>query len=89
MATNTVEKSKVMARMGDFTSEPKRMLPPIKGYEKEQLGSLEQAVKSIVSFVPDVEEMVWTVKQNCQNPKDNLSSDESASIMLYTLEWMP
>ncbi|CAF4087112.1 unnamed protein product [Rotaria sordida] len=31
--------------------------------------------------------MVWTVKQNCQHPHDHLSSDKSASIMLYTLEW--
>jgi hypothetical protein len=75
--------------MSDFTSEPKRMLPPIKGYEKEPLVTLEQAVKPLHSLVPDVEEMVWRVQQNCQYPPDHLSSDESASIMLYTLEWMP
>jgi hypothetical protein len=89
MAVKSVNESKMMLRMSDFTSEPKRMLPPIKGYEKEQLVSLEQAIKPIISFVPDIEEMVWTVKQNCQDPHDHLSSDESASIMLYTLEWMP
>ena len=81
--------SKRMLRISDFTSEPKRMLPPIKGYEKESLVTLEQAVKSLHSLVPDIEEMVWTVKQNCQHPQHPLSSDESASIMLYTLEWMP
>ena len=89
MAAKSVDESKVMLRMSDFTSEPKRMLPPIKGYEKEPLVSLEQAVQPLLSLVPDIEEMVWTVKQNCQHPQHHLSSDESASIMLYTLEWMP
>jgi hypothetical protein len=89
MAAKTVDESKMMLRMCDFASEPKRMLPPIKGYEKEPLVTLEQAVKPLHTLVPDVEEMVWRVKQNCQHPPDHLSSDESASIMLYTLEWMP
>ncbi|CAF1552710.1 unnamed protein product [Rotaria sp. Silwood1] len=33
--------------------------------------------------------MVWIAKQNCVNPKDSLTIDESASIMLYTMEWQP
>jgi hypothetical protein len=89
MAEKFVDESKVMLRMCDFTSEPKRMLPPIKGYEKEPIVSLEQAVQPLLPFIPDIEQMVWTVTQNCQHPHDHLSSDESASIMLYTLEWMP
>ncbi len=31
--------------------------------------------------------MVYIVKQNCNNPEDNLTPDESASIMLYSMEW--
>jgi Ran GTPase-activating protein (RanGAP) involved in mRNA processing and transport len=89
MARNTVDESKAMLRMCDLTSEPKRMLPPIKDYEKQQLVSLERAVQPLLSIVADIEEMVWTVKKNCQHPQDDLSSDESASIMLYTLEWTP
>ena len=90
MAAKSVHESKMMLRMSDFTSESKRMLPPIKGYEKEPLVSIEQAIKPLHSLIPDIEEMVWTVKQNCQHPQDHhLSSDESASIMIYTLEWMP
>jgi hypothetical protein len=60
-----------------------------KVYEKQPLVSLEQAVKPIIPFIPDLGEMVWTVEQNCQHPHDHLSTDESASIMLNTLEWMP
>ena len=33
--------------------------------------------------------MVWTVKQHCTTPADGLSIDQSASIMLYSLEWSP
>ena len=31
--------------------------------------------------------MLWTVKQNCLAPPHGLTMDESASIMLYSLEW--
>jgi hypothetical protein len=89
MAGKFVDESKVMVRMCDFTSEPKRMLPPVIGYEEKPLVSLEEAVQPLLHVVPDVQRMVWTVKQNCQDLQDHLSSDESASIMLYTLEWMP
>jgi hypothetical protein len=89
MAAKFVDESKAMVRMCDLTSEPKRMLPPIKGYEKQPLVSIDQAIKPLIPLVSDLEEMVWTVKQNCQHPQDHLSPDESASIMLYTLEWMP
>jgi hypothetical protein len=89
MAEKNTDESKIMVRVTDFTSEPKRMLPPIKGYENQPLVSLEESIKPLIPHVPDVEHMVWTVKQNCQKPKDNLSTDESASIMLYTLEWEP
>ena len=89
MAEKSDDESKVMLRITDFTAEPKRILPPIEDYEKQPLVSLEEAVKPLISLVSDVEEMVWTVKQNCQHPPPPLTSDESASIMLYTLEWMP
>jgi hypothetical protein len=58
MKNKVKEQNQLMLRMSDFTSEPKKMLRPIKVYEKEQLVSLEQAVKPLLSFVPDVEEMV-------------------------------
>jgi len=89
MAAKVGDQSKLIARLCDFTSEPKRMLPPIKGYEKGPIVTIDQAIEPLIPLVPDLEEMIWTVKENCQNPQDHLSSDESASIMLYTLEWMP
>jgi hypothetical protein len=77
-------------RFSDFAAEPRRMLMPIQGYEKKPLVTLEQAVEPIVEFVPDVKRMAYIAKMNCNNPPaDNLSLDESASIMLYSMDWEP
>lgn len=59
------------------------------GYEKVPLASLEDAIAPLVNLVDDVARMTWTVKQNASNPEDGLTSDESASIALFTLEWYP
>ncbi|CAF1208538.1 unnamed protein product [Adineta steineri] len=56
-------------------------------YEQISIITLEDAVKPLVLYVPEVNDMVQLVKQKCQQPKENLSIDESASIMLYTMEW--
>jgi hypothetical protein len=77
-------------RFLDIATEPRRMLMPIKGYERQPLVTLEEAVQPIVSMVPDVNQMVYVAKMKCQNPPaDKLSLDESASIMLYSMEWEP
>ncbi|CAF4478613.1 unnamed protein product [Rotaria sp. Silwood2] len=76
-------------RFSDIAGEPRRMLLPIQGFEKMPLVSLEHAINPIVSLIPDVEQMTWIAKQNCSSPKDGLTMDESASIMLYTMEWEP
>lgn len=76
-------------RVTDVVEENGRMLSPIEGYKHLPIVSLEEAVDPLISLVPKVKQMVWTVKQNCYEPKDGLTSDESASIMLYTLEWQP
>ena len=41
----------------------------------------------VIPLIPDVEQMVDRVLQNVEDPEDGLTVDESASIMLYTLEW--
>ncbi|CAF2937025.1 unnamed protein product [Rotaria sp. Silwood2] len=76
-------------RFADLGSLPKRMLAPIEGYEDMPLVSIEEAVQPLVNIVPKVERNVYIVKQNCKNPADGLTTDESASIMLYTYESMP
>ena len=86
-SSNAGQKSAL--RFADLGTLPKRMLAPIEGYEKMPLVSLEEAIKPLVSIVPKVERNVFIVKQNCEEPEDGLTSDESASIMLYTYESMP
>ncbi len=48
----------------------------------------EKTVEPLVNIVPQVNQMVYIVKGNCQKSKDNLSPDEFASIMLYSMEWI-
>ncbi|CAM4791838.1 unnamed protein product [Rotaria magnacalcarata] len=74
-------------RFSDIVGEPRRMLLPIQEFEEMPLVSLEQTINPLVLLIPDVEQMVWIAKQNCINPKDDLTIDESAYIMLYTMEW--
>ena len=88
MASNTTGNSSVR-RFTDVGVLPKRMLAPIEGYENEPLVSLEEAIKPLVDIVPKIERNVFIVKENCAEPKDGLSTDESAAIMLYTYESMP
>ena len=77
-------------RFVDASREPCRMLLPIQGYHKAPLVWLEEAVEPIVSLVPDVRRMAYVAKIRSQeSPTDVMSLDESASIMLYCMEWDP
>jgi hypothetical protein len=89
MTAKFVDESKHILRFSDFTAEPQRMLPPIQGYENMPLVSLEEAVDPLTSLVPDVERMAWTVKQSQFEGEHDLTNDEEASILLYTMEWEP
>ena len=92
MATSYTQRKmeqKQMSRFKDINGEPQRMLPPIQGYDQMPIVSLEEAVFPLVSLVSQIKHMVYVVKERCDNPQDGLSIDESASIMLYTMEWVP
>lgn len=58
-------------------------------FEKIPLVSLEKAVETLENFIPDIQNYVYDVKQRCKKPADNLTPDESASIMLYTMQFSP
>jgi hypothetical protein len=77
-------------RFSDIAGESCQILTPIQGYEKQPLVSLEEAVEPIVPFLPDVKRMALLAKNKCKKPpSNNLSIDESASIMLYSMDWEP
>jgi hypothetical protein len=77
-------------RFSDIIGEPQEMLMPIEGYEDKPLVSIEEAIAPLVEIVRDVKRKAWVAKQTCRKPPaDGLSIDESASIILYTMEWEP
>ena len=54
------------------------------------LVSLEDAVQPLIPYVPDVRRMAYIAKIKCQeSPANAMSIDESAAIMLYSMEWDP
>jgi len=88
MHTNTTQ-TRMSIRFSGVGSLPAEKPDRIQDFEKESLVSLETAVEPLVSIVPNVQQMVSWVKSLCVTPANGLSIDESASIMLYTLEWNP
>ncbi|CAF4027039.1 unnamed protein product, partial [Adineta steineri] len=51
---------------------------------------LEEAVAPLISILPRVQNYTYVAKQRCESVSlDNLTQDESASIMLYSMEWKP
>ncbi|CAF1072226.1 unnamed protein product [Rotaria sordida] len=65
------------------------MVKPIEHYDAVEVVPIETAVEPLVSLIPDIKEMVAKAKEKCDQPKDGLTIDESASIMLYSMEWQP
>jgi hypothetical protein len=78
-----------IVRITDVGQESLEMLLPISGYEEMPLVSLEDAVEKLVHILPRVQTYAHVAKEKCTNPADNLTQDESASIMLYTMGWEP
>ena len=79
-----------MMRILDIEDNPSRKLMPIQGYADMPLVSLEKAVEPLVNIVHDITEMAAWAKWKCQDtPADNLTPDQSASIILYSMQWEP
>lgn len=74
--------------VADIRDEPKQMLKPIVGYEREPLGSIEEACKPLENILEhELKQNIAIAKMNSTKPKNGLTQDESASIHLYTMEW--
>ena len=76
-------------RFSDVGGEPLQRLPPIRGFENEPLVSLEEATKSLIGVVQEIEYMVYNIRQSKIQAKNGLTIDESSSIALYSMEWSP
>lgn len=68
--------------------EPTKLLAPISGYEKLDVKSLHDACEPIAHlFDEEFKSNIGLAKINSTAPENGLTSDESAAIYLYTLEW--
>ena len=76
-------------RFSDASGEPRKRLPPLRGFENMPLVTLDEAIKPLIPHVPEIQHMVYTVRSDNRKPADGLTTEESASIMLYSLEWSP
>ncbi|CAF1209362.1 unnamed protein product [Adineta steineri] len=78
-----------ISRLSDIFRTPSRMLMPIRGYEKLPLVSLETAVQPLITLLPKIQQYAYVAKQRADVATDGLTQDESASIMLYSMDWEP
>ncbi|CAF0981790.1 unnamed protein product [Adineta steineri] len=69
-------------------TENQKVLDPIIGYSQEPLLPLYDACAPLINIIPDVLNYVSiALERTSDEPPDNLTRDESASIRLYTMEW--
>ncbi|CAM2725125.1 unnamed protein product [Rotaria socialis] len=82
------KQSGVRSRFTDLSDEPvDHMLAPIGGYQDRPLVSLSKAVEPVAGFFDKIEDHIFVALNNCQNPAEELTQDESASIHLYTMQF--
>ncbi|CAF3955187.1 unnamed protein product [Rotaria sp. Silwood2] len=79
----------INTRILDAGEERLNTLTPLRGYASKSLVSLQEAVVKLRELVDDVDSRVWTATSRSENPANELSQDESAAIVLYTIEWDP
>ena len=88
-AETTQDMEQRIVRLSDVVNEPLEMLLPISGFQNMPIVPLETAVQPLVYLVPGVENYTYIAKQRCRkSPADDLTTDESASIILYTMGWL-
>ena len=74
-------------RLLDANLERLNTLTPLRGYAAKRCHSLTEAVQGFHKQLDDVNSRVWTAMNRSKNPTDGLTRDESAAIILYTIEW--
>jgi hypothetical protein len=74
-------------RFRDGAREPCVMLILIEGFNKKPLVTLEESIKPLISMVPDIQIKAAKAIKRASYHTDDLSIDESAAIVLYTMEW--
>ncbi|CAF2767090.1 unnamed protein product [Rotaria sp. Silwood2] len=89
MTASSIDTSHVNTRLIDVDKEQLNTLTPLLGYSEEPLVSLNKAVVKLRDLVDNVESYARIAMNECKNPADDLTQDESAAISLYTIDWDP
>ncbi|CAF1339476.1 unnamed protein product [Rotaria sp. Silwood1] len=75
-----------MNRFTEFQLENKK-LKPIAGYWAYRLVSLDEALKPFLTKINELQRSIKEAKKHCTYPSEhNLTRDESAALLLYTME---
>ncbi|CAF3932476.1 unnamed protein product [Rotaria magnacalcarata] len=74
-------------RFLDVGEEHLKALLPLRGYATQPLVTLEEAVVLLTNILHDVDARVWTAMNRSKYPLEGLTQDESAAIVLYTIQW--
>ena len=80
---------RVNNRLYDANLERLNTLVPLRGHGSQPLVSLKKALEELQGLVDDVDSRLHTATKRSENPADGLTADESAAIILYTIEWDP
>ena len=76
-------------RFSVVANEPRTRVPLLRGFENMPLVTLNEAIRPLIPHVSEIQHMVYRVRSDNKEPADGLTTEESASIMLYSLEWIP
>lgn len=77
-------------RVTDVALEHNEFLTAITGYEDKPIVSIEEAVKPLVPIVYLIQMQATIAKNICMKaPQSDLTKDEAAAILLYTMSWEP
>jgi hypothetical protein len=61
----------------------------LEDYTDTSVLTLKTAIESLEKIIPEIEQNACIALERSTQPSDELTSDESASIQLYTMEWKP
>ncbi|CAF3390350.1 unnamed protein product, partial [Rotaria sp. Silwood2] len=89
MAATSSTMTHTSTRLPDANERRLNVLAPLRGYAEEPLVPLKEAVVKLRELLDDVDVRIWTATGRSENPADKLTQDESAAIVLYTMEWDP
>jgi len=69
----------------DYPSKETDEFDSISGFNSVPIVSIDEALRPVEIYLPNIQNDLNIVKRKCQNSIDNLSRDELSSLMIYTM----